>query len=496
MAAGWRDRSGLLLRLLAAVVVVSGLWSAAAAAQAAPSGTMPAAGGPGVVSRASGQLDMVRRGADGALWHRSWNGSWGLWVSLGGVLTSEPVAASWASDRLDVFARGTDDALWHRAWNGAWSDWTSLGGMLTAEPAVASWGTNRLDVFARGTDHALWHRSWTGVWSDWERRGGVLSAAPSAVSWGPNRIDVFARGTDDALWRTSWSGAWNGWEHLGGLLTSAPSAASWGPNRLDVFARGADNALWHTSWGGSWTGWGHIGGVLTSAPAAVSWGLNRIDVVVVGQDAGMWQTSWDGAWRPWQPVPQDTCSVIKADNLTTVKVEQRYPATGPIVKMLGDSLTYGAALYGNIATAFSGYDLEVSGQSSRATPGGAWLVDQGALHLDANTAVAVVALGTNDVSTTCYGRLAEHVTQSILSDAPNAKVLWLGPGQWTAAMTRIRSDLAAWHDGSRRVYVDWEPYVSANPGWLASDRVHLTTEGYRQRNLLVVREIAAMLAEG
>ena len=453
-------------------------------------------GGPGVVSRSTGQLDMFKRGADNALWHRSWNGSWGPWVSLGGVLTSEPAAASWSSDRLDVFVRGTDNALWHKWWNGSWSGWASLGGVLTSEPTVASWGTGRLDVFARGTDNALWHKWWAGSWSGWAHVGGTLTSAASAVSWGPNRIDVFVRGPDNALWQRSWAGSWSAWVHRGGVLTSAPSAASWGVNRLDVFARGTDSALWHQSWAGSWSGWGHLGGSLTSGPSAVSWGPNRIDVLATGLDRGTWQLWWDGAWRPWQGVPtSETCSTPKPDGLTTVKVERRYAGTGPAVKMLGDSLTYGAALYGDIATAFSGYDLEVNGQSSRATPGGAWLVDQGALHLDASTAAVVVALGTNDRYTTCYGQLAEHVTRSILTAAPNARVMWLGPGQWSTAMTSVRSDLARWHDGGRRVFVDWDPYVKAKPGWVSSDGVHLTTEGYRQRNLVVVRELAAMLAQ-
>ena len=35
------------------------------------------------------------------------------WQSLGGVITSEPVAVSWGPNRIDVFAKGQNDHLWH-----------------------------------------------------------------------------------------------------------------------------------------------------------------------------------------------------------------------------------------------------------------------------------------------------------------------------------------------------------------------------------------------
>ena len=80
--------------------------------------------------------------------------------------SSAPVVA-WGPNRLDVFAQGTDFAMWHKWWDGsAWgpsvSDWESLGGILTSEPVAVAWAENRLDVFVRGTDSALWHKWWDG----------------------------------------------------------------------------------------------------------------------------------------------------------------------------------------------------------------------------------------------------------------------------------------------------------------------------------------------
>ncbi len=258
------------------------------------------------VAWAADRLDSFVVGTDLALWHRWWDGSnWGGWESLGGVLTSMPVAVPWGPNRLDIFAKGTDQALWHRWWDGnAWGGWESLGGILTSPPAVASWGPNRLDIFAKGTDQALWHRWWDGnAWGGWESLGGVLTSPPTVVAWGPNRLDVFATGTDRAMWHRWWDGSnWGGWESLGGALTSPPSVVAWGPNRLDIFAEGMDQGMWHRWWDGhAWGGWESLGGVLTSPPAVASWGPNRLDVFVVGTDQALWHRWWDGnAWGGWE----------------------------------------------------------------------------------------------------------------------------------------------------------------------------------------------------
>jgi microsomal dipeptidase-like Zn-dependent dipeptidase len=65
-----------------------------------------------------------------------------------------------AQERMDVFVRGTDDACWYRSFDGrAWSPWVSLGGVLTSDPAaMAVNGTSW--VFVRGTDDAIYYL-WT-----------------------------------------------------------------------------------------------------------------------------------------------------------------------------------------------------------------------------------------------------------------------------------------------------------------------------------------------
>lgn len=257
--------------------------------------------GPSVSSWGTARLDIFAAGADGALWHKWWDGSrWGGPESLGGVLTTEPAAISWGPNRIDVFVRGSDDALWHKSYDGAhgWSGWDSLGGVLTAAPTAASWGAGRLDVVVVGTDGGLWQKFYDGLrWSGWNSLGGVANSAPTAVSWGPGRVDVFVRGTDQALWQKFWNGStWSGWNTLGGVLTSGPASSSWGSGRLDVFARGTDGALWHRFHAGFWHGWDSRGsppGGMTSGPSAVSWGSDRIDVFSRAEGL-LWQRFWDG----------------------------------------------------------------------------------------------------------------------------------------------------------------------------------------------------------
>jgi hypothetical protein len=249
---------------------------------------------------------------------------WSDWEGLGGILSSEPSAASWhllSPPQLHVFARGADNALWHIWYSRSrgWSAWQSLGGALTSAPSVAARGSGHLDVFARGLDNALWHKWYAvgGNWSNWESLGGVLTSAPSAV-WGrvstpqgyTSRLNVFARGADNALWRRSYDDriGWTAWESLGGFLTSAPGAAAGGTSmmgRLDVLARGGDNALWHRQFTpeSGWMDWVSRGGILTSAPAASIWSPFRnryqLHVFVRGADNGLWHRWGDFEQRRW-----------------------------------------------------------------------------------------------------------------------------------------------------------------------------------------------------
>ncbi|MDQ2902971.1 MAG: protein kinase [Chloroflexota bacterium] len=250
----------------------------------------------------SGRLDMFLRGADNALWHRTYAGYWQAWESLGGVLAYDPAVASWGPGRFDVFVRGADNTLLHKWYNGGtWSDWEVLGSLLSSDPSVTSWGARRLDIFVCGLGNSLWHRWFDGTWHDWEPLGGILTSAPTATSWTAGQLDVFARGADNALWHRRNDGAWHDWESLGGILNPDPTVTSWGAGRLDIFARDIGTALQHKWYdNGTWHDWESLGGVLTSSPTAISRGGTHMDVFARGTANTLQHTWYDGTWHAWE----------------------------------------------------------------------------------------------------------------------------------------------------------------------------------------------------
>jgi Phosphatidylinositol-specific phospholipase C, X domain len=190
----------------------------------------------------SGWIQMFYVGGDNGLWTRSRNPdseTWTAEASLGGNLTSQPVAAMIpGTDVLEVFYRGGDNALWTR-WASAgayWSDEVSLGGNLTSDPVAAVLpGTDILHLFYRGGDNALWTRwrdpTTTPNWSDEVSLGGNLTSDPLAIAIpGTDILQVFYRGGDNALW-TRWRDPattpnWSDEVSLGGGLNGDPVAAA------------------------------------------------------------------------------------------------------------------------------------------------------------------------------------------------------------------------------------------------------------------------------
>jgi hypothetical protein len=105
-------------------------------------------------SRGLGDIVVVGRGANGAIYARHLaGGAWTSWASLGGAAMSGPAAPAYG-DSIHVFVTGTDGAVHENVLRGgAWSGWAGLGGVATSAPAaIARLGTSILDVAVRGTD--------------------------------------------------------------------------------------------------------------------------------------------------------------------------------------------------------------------------------------------------------------------------------------------------------------------------------------------------------
>ena len=92
---------------------------------------------PAATSRGPGDMIVLARGADGAIYERHLAGGvWTSWASIGGQAASGPAAAAYG-DSIQTFVLGADGAVWQNVLRGgAWSGWTSLGGQGTSAPAA------------------------------------------------------------------------------------------------------------------------------------------------------------------------------------------------------------------------------------------------------------------------------------------------------------------------------------------------------------------------
>ncbi len=263
---------------------------------------------PGVVSWGNGRLDLFVHGEDNVLWQKTYNGSWGNWTSLGGVLVSSPDAASWGNGHIDVYVRGLDNNIYYKRYlNGSWANWASAGQpsvRAISDPSAVSQGTGRIDLFVRGGDNALWHRPYSnGSWGNWESLGGVLTTGPDAASPASGQMQVFLAGLNKVMWRCTYNSGACTWDQVpGGASSYDQSGVSPSTNRVDVFARGTDGQLYHRIWNGSWGNWENLGGFLTSGPDAASYRVNNhLDVFVRGSDNNVYHRWKDtGGWSGWE----------------------------------------------------------------------------------------------------------------------------------------------------------------------------------------------------
>jgi hypothetical protein len=194
------------------------------------------------VRNADGRLVMVARGTNGQLYFNIQNivgrDTWAGWVSLGGTLTTNPIAVRNADGRIQVFAYGPGGTILYKIQttpgSTTWSPtFTSVGGGQLRSPSLAIQfeADGRVHIFGRGIDNALWHTvqltpgsvGWTGF----QTLGGTLTGEPTVQRSPDGRLDVFVRGADLATWHrteaTPGSSIWTPWTSIGGGLVSAPS---------------------------------------------------------------------------------------------------------------------------------------------------------------------------------------------------------------------------------------------------------------------------------
>ncbi len=221
-------------------------------------------------------IDAVARATDGSVtWRRLADNASSLSASsLGGFVTSNPTVTSIAGVTM-VFARGGDNALYlQKIVNGIPQGWTSLGGFITSDPVAVTDSSGNTSVFARGGDMGMYWKqiSSGGSIGPWQALGGFITSNPAAAVNSTTKF-LFARGGDNAVYLQRLAGTTpTGWVPLGGFVTSDPAAVTdtFNGGGATVLARGGDNALYrqHVSLAGSGGGWVGMGGVITSNPGA------------------------------------------------------------------------------------------------------------------------------------------------------------------------------------------------------------------------------------
>jgi len=283
---------------------------------------------PAAIIHANGDIDLLVRGYDEALWHRHYStGTWGEWKNdAGGMLLSAPTVVSTGDGLFDVFVVGPDNLTYQLHWNGSvwgaeWTaidkttDWSAMEFWVgpTPElpaPAAVARGSG-IDLFRLGPDNTLrWNHSTDGTsWGGWESLGGMLASGPGVMSIGADHVQIFARGVDEALWFRTYNSSWGAWQRaeLNGdaddvNIASPPAVSASG----SVYVRGSDNQIWYTDCGiDSCTEWDHLEGMPNNPLASGVALAGGNYLFIVRTETGEIEYSPDGVtWTNWGGMEQ------------------------------------------------------------------------------------------------------------------------------------------------------------------------------------------------
>lgn len=250
-------------------------------------------------------------GLNGFLYASTFVNSWGSWVQLGGPVASTPVLCTSPGDRVDLVVRGADNGIYHRTYvNGVWStNWDSPGGQTNDRPACAVLG-NTLSLVVRGLNNVTYYNTMnmaSNAWLGWVSLSGYTPATPVLVSSpSTNRIDLLVRGGDTSIYHMSFPGGTPtmSWDSPGGLTPDIPVAASDGTG-LHTVVIGLDKGLWYDYFDfstSSWSYWTPISGASPSTPSLVVDMSGAVQLTVRGMDNATYHTSrsphsaWGSVW--------------------------------------------------------------------------------------------------------------------------------------------------------------------------------------------------------
>lgn len=197
--------------------------------------------------------------------------TWSSWTPLGGGITSALGMASTGSGQLAVVGRGGDGAVWERVYSGgSWSPWASLGGLAYSAPAIEAdlvGGTWQYVVTIVGSDRNLWRvpamSGASGAAGPWVGGGNFTTHGPGTANssrwnWSPKALSI--GDIENGLTLVDPGSSWT--YNLGGTLTSVAAVARQSDGAVIVYARGGDGALWSIRyrWPSDVGAWTSLGG--------------------------------------------------------------------------------------------------------------------------------------------------------------------------------------------------------------------------------------------
>lgn len=342
------NRSGFF-RLLSAALIGGVVSSATAAAQAQAQDPAPSRIGGRAATRPNGTIVLFARGTSNMLNFGErvgfngvgWN-AWDAWYSLGGFLTSEPVALIHADGRLLVSARGSDHRIYQRsevtAGSKSFHEWTQIphldgaGATLpdfVGDPALVRTGNGRISLFAVAVDGTCWQSTQTSSSSSFGRYVALGKPAPLLAGRSPvvslsanGGLMLFATARDKTLWfrmQQFQGGSWGAWTSLAGSVSLNSDAVFTGINsngRVSVFMNNTASTLSYRTQtatnSASFTGWANVlGGAHGRTRPTVARNANgRLSVFFWSSTGGEYaplawnsQTAASGtSWTNWSTI--------------------------------------------------------------------------------------------------------------------------------------------------------------------------------------------------
>lgn len=163
----------LFMALVCLVLFVSSAFAGWSNWAKVPNGAIE--GEPSVVVTKNGNINVMARGTDSALWWTytiDGGKTWKAWSKVGGILTSSPSCTEPIANVIECYVRNSQNGVSQiDRINNAWGAWADVGGILMSNVASASPSEDQRYVFGIATTGKVAIREWRGFgsmgWLDW-----------------------------------------------------------------------------------------------------------------------------------------------------------------------------------------------------------------------------------------------------------------------------------------------------------------------------------------